>query len=389
VKKIILSIIAALLTLLLPLFGAVYGQTLMPSCNPIVTAVRFDGKADAKASARMAELFQLDQAPRLAGAIDWEQVSKTDAARRHEVLALAQAGQLTSQQDYYYAAFIFQHGNCPEHYLLANTFAKKSIELGGFGAKWIYAATLDRYLDATGKPQKYGTQLSGDPYCNFELANYDTSTSDKERLEYAVPTLAQSLADAKSLSMSCRGNRVNQDKINCGDSFWPQFGTQADPVVSQRLKQLAEAFGNITSNDYAAVQQRWQQQQAAQKEVRELLKRGQIVGREDYYQAALMLTNSFCRSDTVLARGLADRAFILGKAEAGPLYAQAIDRLALFDGLPQRFGTQTRFGQHCEVTPYPTDPKTSDSERQKYGIAPLAMLQRQLKETQKSCLEAV
>jgi hypothetical protein len=178
-----------------------------------------------------------------------------------------------------------------------------------------------------------------------------------------VPTLAQSLANAKSLSISCRGNRVYQDKVNCGDSFWPQFGTKADPVVSQRLKQLAAAFGATTSNDYAVLQQRWQQQQAAQKEVRELFKRGQIVGREDYYQAALMLVGSFCRSDTVLARGLADRAFILGKVEAGPLYAQSIDRLALFDGLPQRFGSQNRFRQHCEVMPYPTNPKTNDSER--------------------------
>jgi hypothetical protein len=64
-------------------------------------------------------------------------------------------------------------------------------------------------------------------------------------------------------------------------------------------------------------------------------------------------------------------------ARARPLAAAAFDRRRLLRGLPQKFGTQSvvRDGRR-EL--WPVDPATTDSERAKWGLPPLAELQRRL-----------
>ncbi len=73
---------------------------------------------------------------------------------------------------------------------LANQLAERAIELGEDDARWLYAATLDRYLTSQGKPQKYGTQ-----YQNVDgkwvLLPVDPATTDEERAEYRVPPLQE------------------------------------------------------------------------------------------------------------------------------------------------------------------------------------------------------
>jgi hypothetical protein len=44
-------------------------------------------------------------------------------------------------------------------YKKANELARQGIELGDERSKWLYAATMDRWLVSQGKPQKYGTQF--------------------------------------------------------------------------------------------------------------------------------------------------------------------------------------------------------------------------------------
>lgn len=82
-----------------------------------------------------------------------------DAARRTRTRTLLDAGKLTTAEDYYAAAFVFQHGGTPEDYLLAHTLALASAARGRKDASWIAAATLDRYLQSIGQKQIYGTQF--------------------------------------------------------------------------------------------------------------------------------------------------------------------------------------------------------------------------------------
>ena len=57
------------------------------------------------------------------------------------------------------AGFIFQHGDHPDDYLLAHALATAALSLGERDGAWLAAASLDRYLLATGRSQIYGTQF--------------------------------------------------------------------------------------------------------------------------------------------------------------------------------------------------------------------------------------
>ena len=83
-----------------------------------------------------------------------------DAARRNRTRTLLDQGKLTTAEDYYAAAFVFQHGGKPEDYLLAHSLALAAAARGRKDASWIAAATLDRYLQSIGQKQIYGTQFT-------------------------------------------------------------------------------------------------------------------------------------------------------------------------------------------------------------------------------------
>jgi len=89
-----------------------------------------------------------------------------DAKRREQVNQLMRDGKIQSAEDFYYAAFIFQHGQKPADYLYAHSLAVTAVSKGLHEAMWLSAATLDRYLWSIRQPQIFGTQFGGDqePY---------------------------------------------------------------------------------------------------------------------------------------------------------------------------------------------------------------------------------
>lgn len=141
---------------------------------------------------RIERLFHDDQDARSSGFDgDWDKISADDAARRKEAAALISNGEIVTADDYYHAAYIFQHGDTPEDYLKAHTLATASALKGRSDAAWIAAATLDRYLQATGKPQVFGTQYK---VRNGEATQepYDRSTiPDSLRAAFDVRSLAK------------------------------------------------------------------------------------------------------------------------------------------------------------------------------------------------------
>jgi hypothetical protein len=83
-------------------------------------------------------------------------------ARRAEVRKFLEEGKITSGEDFSDAALIFQHGQTAGDFLFAHILAVEGLIRGGAADKWIAAATLDRYLQAVGQPQVFGTQYPGD-----------------------------------------------------------------------------------------------------------------------------------------------------------------------------------------------------------------------------------
>lgn len=142
----------------------------------------------------LAKLYKEDQDDRRStGSLqDWEAVGMRDEARELRVKELLAAGPLGSGQAYYHAAMILQHAGTPDDYLLAHDLSVIAISKGEVKAKWLAAASLDRFLMSVGRPQRYGTQyrstkLSKPP----QLYLVDPSVSDVLRTEMDVPTLAQ------------------------------------------------------------------------------------------------------------------------------------------------------------------------------------------------------
>lgn len=146
---------------------------------------------DAPSSAEMKRIFDEDQKVRQPGIeTDWAEVNRTDAERREQTRKLLNDGALHTGEDFWRAAFVFQHGSKPEDFLLAHTLAIVALKKGDQDGAWIAAATLDRYLHSTHQQQIYGTQFhwekggptTQDPYNR-------TLISDPLRGQLGVPSL--------------------------------------------------------------------------------------------------------------------------------------------------------------------------------------------------------
>jgi len=149
-----------------------------------------------ESSSVLRKIYNEDQKDRTGEDID------ADAKRREQVRNLIGEGKVQSGEDYYYAAFIFQHGQTPTDYLYAHVLAVTALSKGFHGAIWLSAATLDRYLQSVKQPQVFGTQygsvgdgpISQDPYDKNVL-------TDSQRALWCVvsyPAQVEILNDVKA-----------------------------------------------------------------------------------------------------------------------------------------------------------------------------------------------
>lgn len=169
----------------------------------------------------MARMFAEDQAIRENMKPEWfkdmtfvRKMWTDDAARRTRTRALLDEGKLTTAEDYYAAAFVFQHGDKPEDYLLAHSLALASAARGRKEASWIAAATLDRYLQNIGQKQIYGTQWRAQENRQLTREPYDRALiPDALRTALGVPVqaeqdkrLAEMQPDNRFPTKPCPGN---------------------------------------------------------------------------------------------------------------------------------------------------------------------------------------
>ena len=150
-------------------------------------------------NAEMKRLYEEDQLVRQSGGTATDAtVHRTDAERRKATMLLLSAGALHTGEDFTCAAFLFQHGDTPDDYLLAHTLALIALGKGYGGALWIATATFDRYLQSIHQPQIYGTQfhtLPGTPATQEPF--HRELISDAVRRQLGVPSLAAQEAHRK------------------------------------------------------------------------------------------------------------------------------------------------------------------------------------------------
>ena len=132
----------------------------------------------------------------------WQEVEKRDAERRKRVLEIMDKGGAKEAGDYIHAAMVFQHGHTPDDLDHANRWATKAVELDPDypGARWLAAASKDRWLMDSGKPQLYGTQFRRDKDGPWYLWQVDPAVTDEERAKWDVPPLARARARVEALN---------------------------------------------------------------------------------------------------------------------------------------------------------------------------------------------
>jgi hypothetical protein len=152
-------------------------------------------------NAELAAIFEADQADRKGGGvIDWSIVGKRDEARRERVRKMLDDGLVQAADDYYAAAFVFQHGSRSEDFLLAHALAMAAVALGRADASWISSATLDRFLHSTDRPQIFGTQYLLPPEGSVTQGKYDSALiPDSLRRVLGVSSRAQQEAQRSQM----------------------------------------------------------------------------------------------------------------------------------------------------------------------------------------------
>lgn len=159
-----------------------------------------------KDNEELVRLYQEDQADRTPANgkdIDWTVVGPRDKTRLSRVKAFYTQNSLHTGLDYYNAALILQHGQAPEDFLLAHEFCIVAISRGknDRDAKWLAAASEDRFLMRIGRPQRFATQYRADPVtAPFRLYKVDEGVTDELRRALEVPSLKE--AKARELEMN-------------------------------------------------------------------------------------------------------------------------------------------------------------------------------------------
>ena len=180
----------------------------------VVTAWLLTFAAGQQPTASVSEVHRLyieDQADRGVGGkpLPSEQVELRDRERRIRVHAMLESGKLKTAEDFHDAAFVYQHGHDPEEYLLAHVLATVAVQKGDAKSLWISAATLDRYLQAIGQPQVFGTQYSNRGEGPFTQAPYNRDLiPDDLRAVFCVPDLDQQRENIKAFNVGQYPDRM-------------------------------------------------------------------------------------------------------------------------------------------------------------------------------------
>ncbi|MCA6363715.1 MAG: hypothetical protein IM638_11815 [Bacteroidetes bacterium] len=173
---------------------------------------------------------------------------------------------------------------------------------------------------------------------------------------------------------------------SCSNTQTPpaaQTDTLRQPADNPEIKRMAELDQQMRIEDKPGLEE---QDSKHRKRIFELLANGQVITPKDKFRAALILQHTgleYCNNtlkslsaeNYLLAYQLSKSAGDAGDTAALYFSALALDRyLSLTEGY-QKYGTQQFYDEKTDAMLWsPIDSTTTDAERAKYGIKPLAEL---------------
>lgn len=195
-------------------FGAVFGAALVSLAGALLggaALARQKPAAQTKDNEELMRLYAEDQADRQPAEgkpIDWKVVAPRDRVREERAKQLYREGALHTGKDYENAAMVLQHASKPEDHLLAHELCVVAISKGNLGARWLAAASEDRFLMNINRPQRFGTQYrSTSPDQPLRLYQVDPTVTDALRREMSVPSLAQAKEKEAEIEALFRGKK--------------------------------------------------------------------------------------------------------------------------------------------------------------------------------------
>lgn len=143
-----------------------------------------------------------------------EQAAQTMARadeRRRQAAAILAAGGANTAADYYNVALLYQHSEAPDDLLMAHVLSTIAGYKGDYRGRWLSAASLDKFLHRTSRPQIFGTQyfVAGNRRLNSSLL------SDALRREFCVPSLA--------------AQQTNDATARAGGRTWTRILPECEP----------------------------------------------------------------------------------------------------------------------------------------------------------------
>ena len=179
----------------------------------------------------VASLYQADRQERVnqpkVNTPAYHAMRTRDLQRRQRIMEIVAANELQTAEDYFHAAWILNHGDISEDVQNAHALALRASELGYRPARWLAAATYDRWQMYQGKPQRYGTNYVYDGKQD-RLWEVDSQTTDEERAEWDVPPLAEQLRKAEE---------ANKHKTPLSESERKEFEANAPEWLKEALKR--------------------------------------------------------------------------------------------------------------------------------------------------------
>ncbi|MBI4678284.1 MAG: hypothetical protein HY748_11950 [Elusimicrobia bacterium] len=130
-----------------------------------------------------------------------DDLAARDKLRRDLVHEMMSQGAVKTPVDLYHAAVVLQHGSEPKDFLAAHRLAVLSAVGGHRPARWLLAASLDRFLMSAGLAQAYGTQFEfdeGENKYRLKLPIEDGSVMPTEKGMLDVPSVAERLDQLNS-----------------------------------------------------------------------------------------------------------------------------------------------------------------------------------------------
>lgn len=144
-------------------------------------------------STTLAEMYTADQEMRFSGVespVDIIKFTASDWIRVNKVRRIVAADLLATADDYAHAAQILQHGSTANDYLQAHELSLTAHESGRADMLRHSALAEDRYLIATGQPQKYGSQFVCKPGTGWKLEPVNPTITDEDRANVNIEPLS-------------------------------------------------------------------------------------------------------------------------------------------------------------------------------------------------------